>query len=412
MRLGATKSKLISNLIFLLNCGLPLFMLPPIFLNTATTPFMIILRGLILLASIVLLFSSTLTSELNERTPYYISAFFIFWFIYLSRIIFDLYINPIPILSKNVDTTKVANFALFMCFLPSLTIYLNRSNIDIYSISRNILDWIFLESVVVLILMIYFFKSNFINVFTNRSLITHGDTFFPINPITISRIGASLVLASIYTYTFLRKLSVRKFILYLILGLVLLIIGGSRGPFISLFVILFILSLKWMNSLKYYLYVLFVLIVVYIVSIKFNLQEIDFIVRILSLGDSDSFDRIGHWNSALSQFIANPIIGDKIFDDYLGSYPHNLILEVFMSVGLLGGIFFSLFFIALIRRILKVIFYYDLEIGLIGALCLLYFIFSLSSSSIYYSIELWSLIALLLFYPFSLNEAVEITSDE
>lgn len=389
-----------------------MFMVLPIFLNMATTPFMIILRALILLVSIVLLFSPTLTGQLTERTPYYISAFFIFWLIYLSRMIFDLYIIPIPILSNNVDTTKVVNFALFMCFLPSLTIYLNRSSIDIYRISSKILDWIFLESLVVLILMIYFFNSNFINVFANRSLITHGDTFFPINPIAISRIGASLVLASIYSFSFLRKLSTRRFLLYLFLGLVLLIIGGSRGPFISLFFVLFILSVKWISSFKYYLYVFFVLILVYVVSIKSKINEIDFIVRILSLSDSDSFDRIGHWNSALSQFLANPFIGDKIFDDYLGSYPHNLILEVFMSVGLLGAMFFLLFFLVLIRRILKVIFHYDVEIGLIGSLCLLHFVFSLSSSSIYYSVELWSLIALMLFYPFSLNQTVENLNNE
>ena len=40
--------------------------------------------------------------------------------------------------------------------------------------------------------------------------------------------------------------------------------------------------------------------------------------------DEMSFGREEHFKSAIDQFISNPILGAKIFDNYSNFYPHNL----------------------------------------------------------------------------------------
>ena len=50
------------------------------------------------------------------------------------------------------------------------------------------------------------------------------------------------------------------------------------------------------------------------------------------LSQSDfNYGREDHFESAINQFINNPFLGDKIFDNYKDYYPHNLFLESFTS---------------------------------------------------------------------------------
>jgi O-antigen ligase len=399
LRFAWKKSKFINLLVFLTNMGLPIFMVLPIILNSNTTPFIVLMRFFILGISILLFVFPYNASIKQGKAPLAFWAFIFFWMVYLTRVVFDLFIFPITIHSQNIDTTKILSFAFFMCFLPVVAIYRNREFIDYSYISEKFIYWLFFESVVVILLLIFHFKTQFFGVFGNRSLITHGETTFPLNPIAISRIGASLSLAAVYMYSVLKSFGGLKFLVFLSIGIVLMLIGGSRGPLISLLIVLSILSLKWMWNFKYYLVILSIIISLYLISLQFDLFELDIVYRFWNLSNNEGFDRVGHWNSAINQFLNHPILGDKIFDDYLGSYPHNLLFEILMSVGLIGFGLFMLFFVPVIVRIINELLVPSSRLGLLSLMCILHFIFSLSSSSIYYSVELWGLMGLILFAP-------------
>lgn len=400
-KLSIKKSNLIQILVFLLNFGLPIFMVIPIISGTNTTPYMILLRLIILIVSAILvLFSGRFkTRELNIITV----SFFVFWFFYLLRIIADVFIHPIIVTNENTDLSKVVSFAVFMCFLPSCAIYLNRSKINLEVLSGKLLLWFFVESFIVFCLLVVYFQGNIFDVFNDRSLITHGELFFPINPITISRIGASLVMASVYSFSVFHTLKWWKFLIFFLFGFVLLALGGSRGPIISLAAVLLLLSARSFYKIKLYINVILIILMVVFTSTWVDFSKLDVISRIVDLQSGENFDRLGHWNSAVNQFLENPVFGDKIFDNYLGTYPHNILLEVLMSVGLIGVIFFGLFTIPLIIRSIHLILFVKGGGGLIGALFLLYFFFSLSSSSLYFSVEFWCFTALLLFVPIRLK---------
>lgn len=396
------KSVLLKSLVFWVNIGMPLSMVFPILLNSNTTPFVVVMRVLIMLISLFLIFSSDFKQLKSIKFSISQLAFFLFWGVYLVRLIFDLYLFPIYIRSENVDVTKILSFTIFMCILPNLAIFINRNNLDLKSINFKFLYWLVLESIVVLFLLLWHFKTNLIMVFANRSMITHGDSIFPLNPIFLSRLGASLILVILLNYSEIKTYGLYKVILYFILGLFLLFIGGSRGPLISLTIVICLILFSRLNSLKVYIYVLIVGILVYLFSSNFQLFELDIFKRILN-NDIDSFDRMGHWQSAISQFLNNPFFGDKIFDNYLGSYPHNILLEILMSTGLLGFLLFVLSIKSASIKLFNNIFKVNSNLKSISALCLLNFLFSLSSSSIYYSVEFWNLTGLLLFLPKDYN---------
>jgi O-antigen ligase len=62
-------------------------------------------------------------------------------------------------------------------------------------------------------------------------------------------------------------------------------------------------------------------------------------------------DRDYEWESAFNQFLDSPLLGDAFVTDYDKSYCHNILLDVMMSTGLLGGVLFSIFFNFLIVKL-------------------------------------------------------------
>ena len=58
--------------------------------------------------------------------------------------------------------------------------------------------------------------------------------------------------------------------------------------------------------------------------------------------------------SAINDFLNNPIFGSHIFDSVYNSFPHNKIVEALMACGFLGGLFMMLSFIPFFKNIYKV----------------------------------------------------------
>jgi O-antigen ligase len=126
-----------------------------------------------------------------------------------------------------------------------------------------------------------------------------------------------------------------------------------------------------------------------------NVKEITFLNRVSdTVNKGNGLDeRSAQWSAAWEQFLSSPAWGDKLVERALGSYPHNVVLEVLMSTGMLGGVFFfGLLIMAgwkyLQRRSV------DQEFTPVYYLFIGYFGFAMFSSALITLVQFWVLLAL------------------
>lgn len=53
--------------------------------------------------------------------------------------------------------------------------------------------------------------------------------------------------------------------------------------------------------------------------------------------DDSAMGRVQAWSAAWEQFLAGPLIGDRVFEPVMLRYPHNLFMETLISLGLVGA---------------------------------------------------------------------------
>ena len=171
--------------------------------------------------------------------------------------------------------------------------------------------------------------------------------------ISYGHLGTTLALLSIFFLLFKPK-EISSYFLYfgLILGIVTILIGGARSPFLAIMVVIpYLLILKKNYKLIALFLVLLLLsvVVIYIFG-KSDDYHLMFIDRTyLWLFEGDNSLRTPLFNKGIEIFKANPIIGGRThFED--GMYPHNIFLELLMATGILGLILYLLKFITVFKN--------------------------------------------------------------
>lgn len=171
--------------------------------------------------------------------------------------------------------------------------------------------------------------------------------------ISYGHLGTTLALLSIFFLLFKPK-EISSYFLYfgLILGIVTILIGGARSPFLAIMVVIpYLLILKKNYKLIALFLVLLLLsvVVIYIFG-KSDDYHLMFIDRTyLWLFEGDNSLRTPLFNKGIEIFKANPIIGGRThFED--GMYPHNIFLELLMATGILGLILYFLKFIPVFKN--------------------------------------------------------------
>lgn len=83
-----------------------------------------------------------------------------------------------------------------------------------------------------------------------------------------------------------------------------------------------------------------------LIEMDINTYAINQFVKLLQHGDPATFfsGRFNIWENAWNMFLAKPILGHGIgyFNSFYGSYPHNILLDMLVSLGIIGslGMFF------------------------------------------------------------------------
>jgi hypothetical protein len=231
-----------------------------------------------------------------------------------------------------------------------------------------------------------------------------------INPVSVGHIGTSLACLSTFIFFNSHANLNSKYIkfvasLSLILSLYVIYLAASRGPFIS-FVAISLLSIIGYvrNTSSRKSVFLLISIVVFSVTVAFATgifnSDSAFSGRVIGLDDGRNIDYTSESNEGrqdlhaiaialIFKSLPNLIFGFGIEIPNVG-YPHNVILEAFLSTGILGGaIFTTLYIYTFIKSSILLLNQNTYEFSWIGILCLQYLINGLLSGNLYQGTMLW-----------------------
>ena len=210
-----------------------------------------------------------------------------------------------------------------------------------------------------------------------------------LNPITLGHVAVSVLLAAYCLLDSWKRLGARLVLAAVsAASVVCLLQTGSKGPLISLaaaVVFLFVIG-KARPSL------LIMLVCVSSAGLYFSQTPIT--ERLFYLGqDESTAQRIRLADDALQQILSNPSYGSAFVELNSQTYPHNLVIEAMMALGIpLGLLFVSLCLYGLWRafrlRRLKTTF--------LALIFVQYFVAALLSGSLYGSAGFWASLALLI----------------
>jgi len=215
------------------------------------------------------------------------------------------------------------------------------------------------------------------------------------NSLGFSYVGV-LGIALFYYYR-PRTFSTKIFYKYagIIFSIFLFVIGASRGALVILVILIlrniYQIKKKSFNLKKALSFLLIIGLTIYIV----NETKSSLFARVTQTQDqmaaeTGSAYRLFLWKQAFNAFEQHPVIGSC--PEILGGYPHNFILEILMSTGIVGLLIFLIIFNK-IKNIFKLVsnsdYYWVIMLFLTG------FVFSLFSGGIYDNIMLYSSMGIL-----------------
>ena len=171
-------------------------------------------------------------------------------------------------------------------------------------------------------------------------------TLEKLDPISVSTVGGTLVLLGFCGVFSVRGLApVRRlgFAALVVMGVVVLVFGSSRGPTTATLVGLLAFALLTLSPRRS-LFMLAALGAIGAVayqayrfgSVQFGFDLVERLRAGLDEVGGGDFNRQVLWTNAWAQFVENPVFGDSIGESSTGYYPHNLTIEALMSTGLVG----------------------------------------------------------------------------
>ena len=352
------------------------------------------MRSLIIVVSLILIFSGKYKSSAVNWVYF---ALFSFWFLYGLRIYYDTASDHIE-LSK--PTFEYWIWAFGACFIPSFGLLTLQS--------KKYLD----ESINYSFFLL-FFASIFSAIAGGTTVDNLSETYDSgrfrldsLNPISLGHLGVSLMLIASWRYMKNGRIFFfggrnLLFISSIFLGFYLMLASASRGPLVAFLIIgvVYIFSTKGVKSL---------------VSITIFSALIFLFYQVASMmGEVGGFNTIGRVMDALSgddlnvsirgvafygawhQFLESPFFGASLEENITKMNPHNIVIEAFMSTGFLGG---SLLMIILIFALFAAIKFLNKKesFGWVVLIFLQYLIASQFSGAIYNTATFWSFLAIVI----------------
>ena len=336
-----------------------------------------------------------------------------FFFFYSLRLIYDIGWLNIPMLGYS--SSYVYSYYFGATLLPCLAIILSSSLINVKQILKFTAIFLIFANIAHTYQVLV--KQGLTEVLANRAQFTNDSDLefsgFLINPIIVGYFGALLSLFSIASIITQNSMKFSYKILFSVLfvyGFGNIILGASRGPLFTFAILLiFILAYyikhnssiaKSILSLSVVFMISAVLISIYVVP-YFENNTIFLFDRLETFSDNLNTGEKEYRNyayaAAINDFLESPIYGYQYVGTFDSFYPHNIIIEVLMSVGVIGGFCFLGAFRNFLRGILFIWRKSSEQAKLpLILVCITSTMLSLTSGSIMASPDFWVLFTFLI----------------
>jgi len=337
----------------------------------------------------------------------------IFLFIYGVRIIIDMYFRN---LISGYPNYLILSYYFGGIITLIVAIISVRNFIKLNFIMTHFVKFLCFANISIFILLLSTSQLNLQTLFSQRLSfgIEENETFDIINSITISINAALLLLYFIFCNNFsinFIKINNPLKLFLIIVSILNLILSGSRGPLFSLIIITLLIYIQGNKSLMYLFFKIFIFVFIFFILLvkkyNLNLEDLNYIQRIYSNNEFTFIkddNRKELYNSAYNQFIRNPIFGDKYYEEITKTYPHNIFLEILMSTGIFGIVFFILHLFTILLIYFKN-FKFKNEYTFLIFITIFYLLCSLFSSSIWGNLEFF-IFSSLLYYSTASNSNI------
>ena len=331
-------------------------------------------RAIVLLLSLAILCTMV---HVRFRLTLFWGVWWLFWGMYLFRIFLDSILVPD---SFPVPVYEYWMQSVFVCLIPAVAMAAKVNKIP----ERSILSGIAAVAVLGLVLTGV--------VLVAKEQISFGELFSgrletpTLNPIALGHIAVTVMLVSLCGFRIGSLYSKCMYGISFMIGVAGLIGSGSRGPILSLIVVL----VAWAIS-KSKNFLVMIAAAIFSAPLFFLLivDSDSYIVQRIANGFFDDSGRAEIYRQSLDVLLANFFDGGGVGP--LGTYPHNLVVESFMVLGILGGAAFLAMFVTGWFSALRV-----MASGRhiwVAALYVQYATFVLVSSSLYIANVFWMALA-------------------
>lgn len=314
-----------------------------------------------------------------------------FFVLYFIRLFYDTYFAFIP------DASYALSVFIVMTVVPSLGLFrLALSGIDYDRVA-----YFFLFPCALGLFLYYLAIS--LNTFSlhEDSFIGSRIGFIKLGPIALGHLGVTSLICSFLAINVSGRLANILCGIIFIASLPLIFNVGSRGPIVALIVCVLLISLR-NGRLSLWLFCILTLAVTIF-------SDSSSIVRIADLANAEveldlsGLARLEYQAAALESFLNYPLAGEFYIDPALGKgkYPHNIIIEAAMALGLLGLLPLLCIILTSLWRIVRK----SNQIpDLIALLYLQYLINSMLSANLWGgSDKFWALSGLILLFEITRN---------
>jgi O-antigen ligase len=312
----------------------------------------------------------------------------IFWGIYFFKVMIHFNTNA----DMSLEWYEYIFYSFSYCVLPFITFILS----DFKKFKNVILNSLIFSGFSLGVTSLFLYKHLIIMGISRLNQAQYITGEQTLNPLALAY-GGTLVISLILFKFFFKKNSLFEKIylsLTFILSFIMLFLGSSRGSLVVLIISLLVLLYFQKTKVKLFL-VPVIFMTIPLIQYGADLVGSNIFERVdntITFGSKLSF-RNEVYNLAFNEFIENPFIGGRI--EVNGTYPHNIFLEILMSMGILG---FILFLVLLIKSFSKVRFLIKIDKDWIFIYLLLIngLIQHLFSNALYASILIFSSMGIIL----------------
>jgi len=312
----------------------------------------------LLLSAVMIYLMVNLRFRYTQSNQFNFKLFWVFWFIYLLAILKAIAFQTVTL---RMSAVEYLGYLFLYNIIPFLFFSLEH-NIKTFKIFKNAI----ITSGVFLAIVSYIFYGSLLSHGVGRiSMAKYMNIGFTdvMSPLALSYASSLVITICLYYILYIKLNNKTRYYYWvaILLSLVPFLLGASRGSVFAM-VLALVLIIFFHKSAKHKLKVLLLIIIFgFVVGYTAAKTESAVFTRVFNISEDvkigdQSAIRLLMWESAWEQFLKSPIIGDSI-QSVIPPHPHNIILEVLMSTGLIGFIPFISLLLITLKKGIKIIKY-------------------------------------------------------